>query len=68
MKLSAGDIVKVLPNAQAYLVKGALHNFPWVQYEAFNDVIRQWINDKVVDNETIMHMWPVRIIILRVAA
>lgn len=56
MKLSAGDIVKVLPNAKAYLVKGALHNFPWVQYEAFNDVIRQWINDKVVDNETIMHM------------
>ena len=53
MRLSAADIAQAIPNAKAYYIQGALHNYPWVQHEAFNYAIRAWLDGKPIDHPEI---------------
>jgi pimeloyl-ACP methyl ester carboxylesterase len=50
MRLSVSDVAGALPGAKACLIRGAIHNYPWVQHEAFNDAIRAWLEGRDIIN------------------
>ncbi len=50
MRQSARDVACALPNGKAYLIKGAKHNFPWAQSDAFNQAVRAWLEDVPMEN------------------
>jgi pimeloyl-ACP methyl ester carboxylesterase len=54
MRLSVGNIARALPDAQGFLVKGALHNYPWAQYEVFNATVRAWLEGKEIAHPGIL--------------
>lgn len=54
MKLSVADIANALPHAKACLIKGARHNYPWVEYEVFNEAIRAWLTGNFKEIECLM--------------
>ncbi|SPF36699.1 putative hydrolase or acyltransferase of alpha/beta superfamily [Candidatus Desulfosporosinus infrequens] len=56
MRQSVIDIVNTIPNSEGILMKKGLHTYPWVLHENFNKTIEQWINDKQVANDFIIHL------------
>lgn len=56
MTASVGDIVKALPNAKGCMIRNAIHNYPWVQYEAFNEAVRAWLTGRPINNSSIIQI------------
>lgn len=56
MRQSVVDIVNTIPNSEGILMKTGLHTYPWALHENFNKIIEQWINNKQVANDFIIHL------------
>jgi pimeloyl-ACP methyl ester carboxylesterase len=53
MNKSVSDIVNAIPGSYGILIDGALHNYPWAEYELFNKIVRRWIEAKLPADERI---------------
>jgi pimeloyl-ACP methyl ester carboxylesterase len=53
---SVFDVANTLPNARGVLMANTLHTFPWVRYEDFNQIIRDWIEEKPLTGDYIINI------------
>ena len=56
MRESAADIAGAMPNAKAFLLKGAKHNYPWGQADEFNEAVRTFIADGNPNGNRLLHV------------
>jgi pimeloyl-ACP methyl ester carboxylesterase len=56
MKGSAGDVVKALPNAQGYIVKGVGHTFSIQKPELYASLIMDWIGDRPLPESELLKL------------
>jgi len=54
IKESNKDLLKVLENSKAVIIRNAKHNYYCDNYEIFNTLIRNWISDSDITNENII--------------
>jgi pimeloyl-ACP methyl ester carboxylesterase len=53
MRESVHDIVNILPGAKGILFRGCRHDIPWKASEAFNQTVREWMNDKPLTSKAV---------------
>lgn len=56
MRQSVLDITSVLPVSKGINIKGALHNYPWVMHDAFNNAVDLWLKDYDIADERIIQI------------
>lgn len=56
MRESVMDILDLLPNAKGIYMRKGLHNYPWVMYDTFNELIDSWIKDQDINNKNIIKL------------
>ena len=56
MRKSVGLIASALPNAKGMLIRGCKHDIPWKASDAFNQIVRSWLQGQAISSDDIMPM------------
>ncbi len=56
MRQSVLDIASALPVSKGIFIKGALHNYPWVMHDAFNNAVDLWLKDADIADDRIIQI------------
>lgn len=54
LKKSNQDLINIFENSKGITISKAKHNYPWGEYRIFNKLVRAWINDELINDESIL--------------
>lgn len=55
LKKSNRDLGGILVNSECVTILKANHNYPWVDYSLFNELVKEWFNNRFTDNERVCY-------------
>lgn len=56
LKKSNQDLINIFQNSKGITLLKAKHNYPWYEHCIFNEIVKAWIDNKLINNERVFYI------------
>lgn len=56
LKKSNQDLIKIFQNSKGVILLKARHNYPWCEHYIFNEIVKSWLDNKLINDERVLYI------------